>query len=103
RCKQVVRRRDGVEIAGEMEVHVLHRDHLRIASAGRPALDAETGAERGFANADDGLLADTVEAVAEPDGRRGLAFAGRRRIDRRDEDQLAVLPLLLLADEFRAD
>jgi hypothetical protein len=41
RRQQVVRAGDGVEIAGEVEVHVLHRHDLRIAAAGRAALHAE--------------------------------------------------------------
>ena len=93
RREQVVRGGDGVEVAGEMEVHVLHRHDLRVAAAGGTALDAEIGSERGFADADDRLLADAVQAVAEAHGGGGLAFAGRRRVDRGDEDQLARLVL----------
>src|SRR4029079_18361631 len=63
-----------------------------IAAAGRAALDAEARAERGLAQADHGLLADAVEAVADADRRRRLALSGRRWIDRRDEDQFAVGP-----------
>ena len=46
RGEQVVRGRDRVHVAGEVEVDVLHRHHLRIAAAGGAALDAEHGAER---------------------------------------------------------
>ena len=91
RGEQVVRAGDGVEVAGEVEVDVLHRHDLGIAAAGRAALDAEAGAERGLAQAAHGLLADAVEAVAEADRGRRLAFAGRRRGDGGDQDQLAVL------------
>ena len=103
RRQQVVRRGDGVEVTGEVEVHVLHRHHLRHAAAGSTALDAEIGAERGLADAHDRLLADAVEAVAEADGRRRLALARRRRINCGDEDQLAVLAALLRRDELRRD
>ena len=41
RRQQVVRRGDGVEVAGEVQVEQLHRDHLAVAAAGRAALDAE--------------------------------------------------------------
>ena len=99
RREQVVRGGDGVEIAGEVEVHVLHRDDLREPAAGRAALHAEVRAERRLADADDGALADAVQAVAETDGRRRLAFAGGRRIDGGDEDQLAVLAAALRGDE----
>jgi hypothetical protein len=99
RRQQVVGRGDGVEIAGEMQVHLLHRHDLRIAAAGRAALHAEIRPERGFADADRRLLADPVQAVAQTDGGRGLALARRRRIDRGDEDQLAVGPILHRLDE----
>ena len=103
RREQVVRRGDGVEVAGEMQVHVLHRHDLRIAAAGRTALDAEIGPERGLADADDGLLADAVQPVAEPDRGGRLAFAGRRRVDRGDQDQLAVLAAAARGDELGRD
>ena len=69
---------------------LLHRHDLRVAAAGRAALHAEAGAERRLAQADRRALADAVQRVAEADRGRGLALAGRRRVDRRDQDQLAV-------------
>ena len=39
--QQVVGRADGVEVAGKMQVDVLHGHHLSIPAAGRAALDAE--------------------------------------------------------------
>ena len=66
RGEQVVRRRDGVEVAGEVEVDVLHRHDLGIAAAGGAALDAEAGPERGLAQAHHRLLADAVEASPRP-------------------------------------
>ena len=90
RREQIVRRCDGMEIAGEMEVDVLHRHDLGIAAAGGAALHAERRAERGLAQAQHRLLADVVERVGQSDRRGGLAFAGRRRRDGGDEDELAV-------------
>ena len=103
RGEQVVRGGDGVEVAGEVEVHVLHRHDLRVAAAGRAALHAEVRPERSLADADDGLLADAVEPIAEADRGGRLAFARRRRVDRRDQDQLAVLAVLLRGDELGRD
>ncbi len=77
RREQIMGRRDRMEIAGEMEVDILHRHDLRIATAGSPALDAEARPERRLAHADDGLLADQIEPVAETDSGRRLALAGR--------------------------
>ncbi len=88
--QQVVRRGDGVEVTGEVQVDVFHGNDLGIAAAGRTTLHAEAGAERGFAQRHHGLLADAVEAVAETHGGRRLAFAGRGGVDGGDEDELAV-------------
>ena len=57
RAGQVVRRADGVDVAGQVEVEVLHRDDLAVAAAGRAALDPEDRAERRLADVDRGLLA----------------------------------------------
>jgi hypothetical protein len=88
--QQIVGELDGVEVPGEMEVDVLHRHHLRVPSAGGPALDAEDGPERGLAQADERPLADAVQRIAETHGGGGLALARRRGADGGDEDQLAV-------------
>ena len=90
RRQQVVGTADGVEVAGEVQVDLLHRHHLGVAAAGRTALHAEAGPQRRLAQGDDGLLADPVEAVAQAHRGGGLALAGRRRVDRGDQDQLAV-------------
>ena len=90
RRQEIVRRRDGVEVAGEMEVDVLHRHDLGVAAASGAALHAERRPERRLAQAQHRLLADVVEGVGEADRGRGLALAGGRRRDRRDQDQLAV-------------
>ena len=92
RRQQVVGERDGAEVAGEMEVDVLHGHDLRVAAAGRAPLHAEDGSERRLAQADRRLLADEIEGVAEADGGGGLALAGRGRRHRRHQDQLAVRP-----------
>jgi hypothetical protein len=82
RRREVVGRPDRVDVAGQVEVEVLHRDDLAVAAAGRAALDPEHRPERGLADADRGLVADVVQAPAQPDGRRRLALAERRRRDR---------------------
>ena len=49
RREQVVGARDGVEVAGEVQVDVFHRHDLGVAAARRAAFDAEAGAERRLA------------------------------------------------------
>ncbi len=90
RREQIVGGADGVEVAGEVQVDVFHRHDLRVAAAGRAALDAEARAEARLADADDGFLADVVQRIAQAHRGGGLALAGRGRGDGGDEDQLAV-------------
>ena len=78
-----------MEIPGEMQVDVLHRHHLCVAAAGRAALHAEARPERWLADADGRFLADPVQPVAQADRRGRLAFSGRRRVDRCDQNQPA--------------
>ena len=88
--EQVVGSTDGMEVAGEVQVDVLHRHDLGIAAAGSSALDAEDGPQGGLAQRDDHVLADLAHAVGQAHGRGGLALARRRRRDGRHEDELAV-------------
>ena len=98
--QQVVGGADGVDVAGEVEVEVLHRDELRVAAAGRAALDAEDRAEGGLAEGEHRVDADGVHALGEADGGDRLALAERRRGDGGDVDDLAV-GLVLQAIEER--
>ena len=88
--EQVVGRRDGVEIAREVQIDVLHRHDLRVAAAGSAAFKAEARAERRLSD----LPALAVEGVRKADTRRRLALTCRRRVDGRHEDELAVRLLL---------
>ena len=94
-CGEQIRRHgDRREVTREVEVDVLHGNDLRVAAAGCAALHAEHRAERRFAQADHRAAADPVERVAEPDGGRRLALAGRRGRDGRHEHELAVRSIL---------
>ena len=88
--EQVVRRADGVKVAGEVQVDVLHRHDLRVAAAGRAALAPEHRAERRLAQRDGRVLPDAAQRVGQTDRRGRLALAGGRGCDGRDKDQLAL-------------
>jgi hypothetical protein len=103
RGEQIVRRGDGVEVAGEVEVDVFHRHDLGIAAAGGAALHAEARTERGLAQGAHRLLADHVQRVGEAHGRRRLAFARGRRRDRRHQNELAVLLVFQRLDVVERD
>ena len=88
--QQVVCRADGVEVAGKVQVNVLHGHHLGVSAAGSPALDAEHRAQRGLAQGGDGVFADLPQAVGQAHGGGGLALARRGGGDGGDKDQLSV-------------
>ena len=90
RREQVVGRGDRVQVAGEVQVQVLHRHDLRVAAAGCATLHAEDRAERCLAKAEHRLAAERAEPLRERHRRRRLSLARRRGRDRRDVDQLRV-------------
>ncbi len=96
--EQVVGSPDGVEVAGEVQVDVLHGHHLGVPAAGSAALDAEHGPERRLAQGHDHVLAALGQGIGEPDGGGGLALAGGRGVDGGHQDELAR-GVLLVAQE----
>ena len=88
--EQVVRGRDGVDVAGEVEVQVFHRHDLGVAAAGGTALDPEDGPERRLAQAEHGVPPDLAQALGERDRRGRLPLARLRRRDRGDADERRV-------------
>ena len=96
--QQVVGSADGVEVAGEVEVDVLHGNDLGITAASGAALDAEHGAQGGLTQGDQNVLAQLLHAVGQTHGSGGLAFAGRSGVDSGDQDQLALTLLGLVED-----
>ena len=89
--KQVRRRTDGVHIAREVEVDILHGDDLRISAACGAALHAEHGAQRGLTQGDNHVLADTAHAVRKSDGGRRLALPCRSGRNGGDKDEFPLL------------
>jgi hypothetical protein len=94
RREQIVGRGDGVQVAGKMQVDIFHRHDLGVAAARRAALHAECRPQARLAQAEHRALAELVEGVGEPDGRRRLPLAGGRRRHRGNENEPAVRPVL---------
>ena len=89
-----------MEVTGEMQVHLFHRDDLRIAAPRGPAFHAEVRTKRRLADTDGGILADAVQPVAQTNGGGRLALARGGGVDRGDEDQLAIGTVLHRVDEL---
>ena len=88
--KQVVCCGDGVEIAGQVQVQLLHGNDLGVAAACCAALDAEGRAHCGLTQSQDCLAAGLCEALCEGDGGRGLALTKRGRGHRGNHDVLGA-------------
>ena len=99
--QKVVGSADGMEVAGEVEVDVLHGDDLGIAAACRAALDAEDRAERRLTQCDDSVLANFAQTVGETDGGGCFSFAGRRRSNCSDENEFALFRELFQCVEIQ--
>ena len=89
--EQVVGRADRVDVAREVEVQVLHRHDLGVATTGGAALDPEDRPERGLAQAEHRPATDVPEPLCERDRCHRLSLTCLGRRDRGDVDQLAVL------------
>ena len=87
-----------MEVAGEVQIDVFHRNNLGITAAGRAALDAEAGPERGLPQTDDGALAQPIQRIAKPYRGGGFSLASRRRADGCHQDELAIGAVLQALD-----
>ena len=93
RREEIIRRADGVNVPREVQVHLLHGDHLRVPSARGAALDPERRPHGRLPDArHGGSLQVRAHRLREADRRRGLALAERRRIDARDDDVVSAAP-----------
>ena len=88
--QQVVGSANGVEVTGEVQVDVLHRDDLSVAATGSAALNTEHRAQRGLTQGNQDVLAQLPHAIGQTNGGGCLAFAGRGGVDGSDENQLAI-------------
>ena len=64
RGEQIMGGGDRVDVAGEVQVDVLHRRYLSIAAARTAALHAEARPQRRLPQTDGGAFANAVERVA---------------------------------------
>jgi len=92
-----------VQVTAEMQVDLLHRKHLRVATAGSPSLDAEDRSHRGFPNHAAGIVPARVEALIEADGGQGLALSEGSRADAGDQNEMPPVPVLLGLDGLPVD
>ena len=89
--QQVIGGSDGVNIAGQVQVEIFHRDHLAVTAAGSAALDAKGRTLAGLADASKDPLAEVgAERLAQ--AHHGGAFALTER-GGGDSGYIDVLPI----------
>src|SRR5207247_8183607 len=88
--QQIVRARDRVEIAREMEVDIFHRDDLGIAAARRAAFHPEYGTERWLPDRENRILAEFSQRLRDADGDGGFALARGRGVVAGNEHEPAL-------------
>ena len=90
-----------MEVAREVEIDLLHRQHLRIAATCCTALHSEARPQRGFSQGHCSVLADLIQSQCQTDTDRGLADTGFRRADRGHKDQPTLTHFLLIDQRDR--
>ena len=101
---EIMRRANGVNVAGEVQVELFHWDYLAVAATSGASLDAEDGAEARLANCDRCLLPNHVEPLRKANRGGGLPFAEWCWRDRRHHHVLAARAELLHAlDRLNGD
>ena len=78
-----------MQVTGEMQVDLLHRQDLRVAAAGRAALDSEDWSHRGLPNHAARVVPARVEALVQADGGHRLALSEGGRAYAGDQNQVS--------------
>ena len=79
-----------MEVTGEMQVNIAHRNDLSISAARSAAFHAKAGAEARFTQTNYRVFADRIHCIGKSHGRSRLAFTRGRRGNGGHEDQFAV-------------
>mmetsp|Transcript_14930 Transcript_14930/g.38363 ORF Transcript_14930/g.38363 Transcript_14930/m.38363 type:complete len:613 (+) Transcript_14930:23-1861(+) len=104
RGEQVVGGGDGMDVAREVQVHLLHGDHLAVAPAGSTALDAKGWTLAGLPDAGHHLLVQMgAERLAEAHGGGALALAQRGGVHASDADVFAVRRIFQPVQHIQGD
>ena len=95
-CQKVVGCADGMEVAGEVEVDVLHGNNLCVAAACSAAFNAEYRSKGWLTESYHNVLAQLLHAVCQTYGGSGPFLRLPAWVDGGYQDQLAVLFICLL-------
>ncbi len=92
--QEIVTGRYGMGVAGEMEIDVFHRDHLRMASASSTSLESKHGSQGRLSKRHHGAVPEPTQPHREPNGCRCFSLSQRGWVDCGNQDIPAFgLPL----------
>ena len=104
RGQQVIGCGDGVDIAGQVQVEIFHRDDLAVTAAGRAAFDAKGRTLAGLADAGEDPLAEVgAERLAQTHHGGALALTERGGSDGGHIDVLAIRDVLEALQHIQAN
>ena len=98
-CDKVICRGNSVEVASEVEVDILRRQHLCITATSSTTLHTEARSQRRLSQSNHCSLADMVESHTQADAYGGLTYTSLSRCDSGNQDKVALF-YLLLVDKF---
>ena len=85
---------NGMEIASEMEINLIHRQNLGITATCSTTLHAEARSERWFAKCYYSLLANLLHTQGETYRYRSLTITSLCRADSCNKDEMVILKLV---------
>ena len=78
-----------MDVPGQVQIEILHRDHLAVSAAGCPSFDAERRPHTRLPDSGEDAMAQAAEPLAQTDSGGRLAFTEGSRRDGSDVDVLA--------------
>ena len=75
RRQQIVGRADGMNVAGQVQIELLHRHHLTIATTGSSSFDAKGRPHRRLADSHHCPMPALRQRLAKADGGGGFSFS----------------------------
>ena len=85
---------DGMKIASEMEIDLIHRQNLGVTATCSTTLHAEARTQRWFAKSHYGFLANLLHTQGETHRYGGLAITSLGRTDSGNEDEVMIFELV---------
>ena len=85
-----------MEVAGEMQVDLVHRQHLRIAASACAPFHSEAWTERWLSQYDSSFFPDFIQTECKTDADCGFSDSGLGRADGGDENEVGLLGFLIV-------